>query len=535
MNNPAETSASKLKTKWFYAAFILINLLLSCYYLDVWLTPNAASRAMPVLTLYEDKTIVIDKYKNYAGDVSEINNHTYSNKAPLSSFIVYPFYSLYKSFGLPDVKDTTLKKYPIYIWSYMGPDGIDHMPDGRTFLLPKSSTVLMLGDILCGAIPFVITLVLALFAMKRTSVKLPPVAVVMLSFYASFIFAYAGTYTGHLLSGVFALTGYIFLKKKNYLFSGIMVGLALATEFPVGILVPAWAILIYLNEKKISKPILFGLGLIPGIAIVLWYNYHLTGSITKTPYNFEVHQEKQNAQELGFNMPTFSAFWGLVFSTYRGVLFYTPVLILMLWYVLKNGYENTFKNAKNKMKIVIGWSKNYLLITIIAYLILYSSYYQWPGGWSLGPRYLIPMVMIVLYEGVIYMSTKKISPYAFYGLTGIGLLFTWLAKSTKIYMLPDYPQDYEKMNLSANLLHELNTYMNPVFNIIVPDFMHHKYNANMIPVFMFDSSPSAAIYAWPVLFIAAVVFLSIWYSRLYPAVAEIPVIKPRQPVKKSKR
>ncbi len=524
-----------MNKKWFYAAFVLINLLLSCYYIDVWITPNTACRAMPVLALYEDKTIVIDKYKDYAGDVSVINNHTYSNKAPLSSFLIYPFYAAYKSFGLPEMKDTTLKKYPIYIWAYKNPDGSLIMADGRSFTLPKSSTVFILGDILCGAIPFVLALLLSLFAIKRTSSKISPVIIVMLSFYASYLFAYAGVYTGHLLSGIFALTGYIYLKKKNYILSGIMVGLAMATEFPVGVLVPVWALLIYLNEKKISKPVLFGLGIIPGIIMVLWYNYHLTGSITKTPYNFEVHQQKEDSQGLGFNMPTLSAFWGLVFSTYRGVLFYTPVLLLMLWYFFKSGYENTFKNLKNKTSLVSDAVKNYLFMTIVAYLILYSSYYQWGGGWAFGPRYLIPMVMIVLYEGVIYLSSKKISPYWFYGLTGLSLLFVWMDKSTKLFMLPDFPQDYEKMNLNASLLHLIGDYKNPVFNIVVPDFMQHKWNSNMLPVFMFDSSPMAAIYIWPVLFIAGLLILASWYNKLYPAQVEIPVAKPKQVVKKPKR
>lgn len=542
MNNPNDLQSHKMNKTWFYAAFILVNFLLSCYYLDVWITPNTGCRAIPVLTLFEDKTIVVDKYKDYAGDVSQINNHYYSNKAPLSTFLVYPFYSLYKSLGLPDMKDTTLKKYPIYIWAYKNPDGSLIMADGRSFLLPKSAPIFMLGDILCGVIPFVITLFLSLFAIKRISSKISPVAIVMLSFYASFLFAYTGVYTGHLLSGFFALTGYILVKKKKFLLSGILVGLALATEFPVGILVPVWALLIFLNEntkeslmKRISKPVLFGLGLIPGFIIVLWYNYHLTGSITKTPYNFEVHQEKQNSQELGFNMPTLSALWGLVFSTYRGVLYYTPVLLLMLWYFFKFGYENTFKNLKNKMTLVGGGIKNYLLMTIIAYLILYSAYYQWPGGWAFGPRYLIPLVMIVLYEGVIFLSSKRISPYLFYGITGVGLLFVWMDKSTKLFMLPDFPQDYEKMNLDSSLLHIISVYKNPVLNIVLPDFMQHKFNANMLPVFMFDSSPATAIYLWPALFIAGLILLTYWYNKLFPAPVEIPVAKPKPTLKKPNR
>jgi hypothetical protein len=248
-----------------------------------------------------------------------------------------------------------------------------------------------------------------------------------------------------------------------------------------------------------------------------------------------VHQEKQDSSQLGFNAPTFQAFWGLVFSTYRGVLFYTPILILMLWYFFKLGYQNSYKNIKNKMTLVNAGIKSYLLMTIIAYLILYSCYYQWPGGWAFGPRYLIPMVMIILYEGVIFLASKKISPYIFYGLTGVALLFVWMDKSTKIFMLPDYPQDYEKMGLNVSQLQELSNYHNPLFSIVLPDFMQHKFNANMLPVFWFDASPIAAIHIWPLLFIAGIVFLARWYSKLFPAPIEVPVAKPKIAFKKAKK
>jgi hypothetical protein len=79
--------------------------------------------------------------------------------------------------------------------------------------------------------------------------------------------------------------------------------------------------------KRISKPVLFGLGLVPGLIIVLWYNYHLTGSITKTPYNFEVHQQKTKCPvNSDLICTTLSAFWGLVFLGIQGcALFYAPV------------------------------------------------------------------------------------------------------------------------------------------------------------------------------------------------------------------
>jgi tetratricopeptide (TPR) repeat protein len=478
----------------FYGLFVAINLLLSCYYLDVWITPNAASRAIPVLTLYENKTIIIDKYVHYAVDVSHINGHYYSNKAPLSTFIVYPFYAAYKSMGLPELKDFTLKKYPIYIL-----ENINSNVDARSQLLPKSAMVFIIGDVLCGAIPFVMMLLLSLLALERITSDASSVIVVMLTFYGAFVFSYAGTYTGHILAGFLALVAYILVKRKEYLFSGIMLGLAVATEYPLGILIPLWAILIFINEKKISKALIFMAGIMPGLLIVILYNYHLTGSLFQTTYSYEVNEHKQNAHDIGLYLPKISVLWKLIFSTYRGILYYTPVLFFILWYALKYVYQTIIKRIGDKMEYLKAIPKNYLFITVLAYLLFYSAYYEWDGGWSFGPRYLIPIVVILLYEGVIFLSARPFPRNIFYLVTGIGVILTWMDKSTKIFQIPSNEA----------------TFGNPVFSIIIPDFFKHKFNTNTLPVFLFNSNPVVAIYTWPLLFITGLIVLVIGYSKLY--------------------
>lgn len=86
-------------------------------------------------------------------------------------------------------------------------------------------------------------------------------------------------------------------------------------------------------------------------------------------------------------------------------------------------------------------------------------------------------------------------------------------------MLPDDPTRYD----------------NPIFSIVVPDFFKHHYNTNMLPVFLFDSSPGLAIYIWPVLFIAAIVLLARWYSKLFPPLVAIPVVKQKPAPQKNKK
>ena len=167
----------------FLICFLLLNFFLCSFFMDIWLAPNSTSRALPVLSLFNEKTIVIDKYKNFTGDISKINEHYYSDKAPLSTFLVYPFYYIYKKLGLPEIQKSTLEKYPIYIWEDAG------MKDGRAFLLPELSTVFILGGMITSSIPFLLILLISFLCIKKKS-GFSPVLLVMINFYSSFMFLY---------------------------------------------------------------------------------------------------------------------------------------------------------------------------------------------------------------------------------------------------------------------------------------------------------------------------------------------------------
>ena len=169
--------SNSVQLKLFLGVFLVVNLFLSSYFIDAWLTPNAASRAIPVLTLYEDKSLIIDKYQNFTGDKAFINNHYYTDKAPLSTYLVYPFYALYKSFSsTPDSVDH-INKYPIYIWEAVG------MKDGRAFLFPKVNVPLVLGSFLSGSVPFALFVGIIFFFIWKQPSEISPVLLVMLASY----------------------------------------------------------------------------------------------------------------------------------------------------------------------------------------------------------------------------------------------------------------------------------------------------------------------------------------------------------------
>ncbi len=493
----AENADNKRKLRVFFVVFVLANLFLASYFTDIWVTPGSTSRALPVLSLYEDNSLIIDKYEKYTtGDKSKVGDHFYSDKAPLPSFIVYPFYVICKKLGVPEVSEATVQKRQIYIW-----DILPNFPDGRVWTISNSTLAFILGGIICGSLPFCLALLVVLRRMRSTFNGISPVLLIMLSFYASFIFVFTGVFSGHVLAGFLLLASYLQVKEGKHLWlAGLLMGLAFATEYTVAFIVPLWAIQMYLNKTELKKIIVFCASAIPGVAIIMLYNYSITGSPFKLLYTYvpEASEIYKNAEGLGFSYPKAEAIWGLLFSFYRGLLFYAPALILMLWYFIlyrksdKSGFFNGSRGGYLR-----SWGSNYLLLACAGYIAIISSHNLWYGGWTYGPRHFIPIAFLLLYEGAILLSKQNFSKIAFYIIAAGGLLCAWLAKATKIYMLPD-------------------KFKNPVAEVLWPDFKKGHFNANNFLTWIFDVEPKAAIWIWLFLFAGACYGLSVWYSKLVP-------------------
>ena len=223
----------------FIVVFFLANLLLSTYFIDLWNGPNPVSRALPVVTFSESETLQIDRYADRVEDKSKVGEHFYSDKAPLPTFAVIPFYEALKAVGIQKIGENACDRFPIYVWRPLG------VEDGRQILFREIIPVLWLGSFLCGSLPFALIIVFSFLSVQRKRLPLSPVLLVMLAFYGSFLFVYSGTYFNHIFSGFLLLVGYIFLKGKRFLLSGLFVGLGFLSEYTVGLFVPLWAFLIW--------------------------------------------------------------------------------------------------------------------------------------------------------------------------------------------------------------------------------------------------------------------------------------------------
>lgn len=440
-----------------FLLFFVLNLVISLFYIDTWQNGNTTSRVLPIISYFENGTFQIDKYQELTIDKSFINNHYYSDKAPLPTFIVLPVFGLLKSMGL--IRSVN--------GSFMG------------------THVYALGTVLCSILPFVLILFLTfkkIFSNKGFS----PVLLSTLPFYGSFIFIFAGTFFNHILSAMFLLLAYIYIKDKKYLIAGVFAGCAFLCEYIIAAVVFAWTIQIFCKERTIKSIVKLSLGVLPSVVAIMIYNYIFTGSAFTMLYKFHTQQDLHT--NYGFSHPSLESLWGLTFSDYRGLFFYTPFLIFVLIYIFKKAMKLSGKEIGTLL------ISNYLFIPSVVTLLLTASYFGWWGGWTYGPRLLLFMVVTLVYEGIIFLSKQSFSKPLFWVFILFGIITTFIDKATFLYSLPSETK-------------------HPFTEMIIPTFFSGNMNSNNLLSLFFGISPAISFVVWCLLFVGLVFFLDSSFKK----------------------
>ncbi len=432
---------------------ILAPLLL--WHVDTWHTPNPTSRALLTISLVEDHSYQIDRFKDWTEDKALVRGHYYSDKAPLSSWLAVPVYAL----------STALSGKP-----------------SNSF--PRHSAIYS-GAVVSGVLPALLFIALLWQALGRAQAS-PTLSVlyVFAAVPASMIGLYAGTFFGHVLGGLLLLIGWkaLFDDRRPFL-AGLALALAGTAEFPLLLFVPFFllGIVIKRSEMRIWQSLAsLALGLAPGALLIAGHNLLTTGSPLVFAYKYVDSPSFQHMHTLyGFKLPRLDALWGLTFSRAHGILFHVPVLVVSLLAIL-------WKRPSLTRSMAIRIS------AIVAYVLLVASYQMWEGGWAFGPRHLIPVAMLLLYEGtkIVPQAIGKVWAWALSlsFVTGGALVF--LAKSTTVYMIPAQVRF-------------------PLIELLIPKFLAGELNRNVLPTVLWGMSPQLAHIFWA----HAVVFGAAWLCK----------------------
>ena len=122
------------------------------------------------------------------------------------------------------------------------------------------------------------------------------------------------------------------------------------------------------------RVVVFVLPIVIGSAIDLWYNWARYGSPLHAGYS---------AEGVAFSYPLLKGLYGLLLSPGAGLLVFVPVLVMALI-----GFPGLSRRWPMEAALVAA--------IIAVRVVFYAGWFAWDGGVTWGPRYLIPVVPLLM-------------------------------------------------------------------------------------------------------------------------------------------
>jgi len=159
------------------------------------------------------------------------------------------------------------------------------------------------------------------------------------------------------------------ITTNNVIYLGILTGLYIFNRpSDVFLLIP---IFIHIIQSGIRNAIQYLFSTIALGLPFLAYNVHYFGNI--------IGGYMKDASSFDFSHTILFNFMGLLISPNRGLLIYTPIVVLSFFGVLQTKYMATTR--VNRFVFISG-------ICILLQILFYSVFSIWWAGWSYGPRFL---------------------------------------------------------------------------------------------------------------------------------------------------
>lgn len=383
---------NRLRTHLPEICVFLTLLFCYAYFFPRWADWNQNSRMDLTMAIVEQSRFAIDDYYENTGDYAVYGDHIYTDKAPGTSFLGVPAYAAFRLLArIPAIEE------PLHRLS--ATEALKAtLREGGTGLLEEkvrfavalyfvTFCVILLPSALLGA---------SLYRFLGRILKGEWQRALLVLGYglATIVFPYSTVFYGHQIAAVLLFAAFYLAYRirlgelsTNYLWGvGALLGLTVLTEFPAlvagGLL--GLYVLQFLRQRLGFRALASGIGklIVAGLPFAFllgFYNASCFGSPMASSYRYLGRfPEISSTGFLGFTTPSWEAFWGITFSPYRGLFYLSPFLLWAVpgfWYFVRHG--------KWRLEGVLGAS------IVAAHLLLVSSWYDWRGGFAIGPRNLL--------------------------------------------------------------------------------------------------------------------------------------------------
>jgi hypothetical protein len=305
---------------------------------------NQNSRFDLTRAIVEQHTIAIDAFADNTGDKAQRGGHWYTDKAPGLSALAVPAYAL------------------VHAWR---PEAV------AAGAYAAAVSAIALPSALAAVALFGLGLRLGLTDAWSAAVSLA---------YAlgTLAFPYSTILYGHQLAAAFGLLAFALVwARRAPALAGLLLGLAVCVDYTSAILVLAVAA--YALARAGGRATLWlAAGGVPAALALGLYHAAAFGSPLALPYTFALQEHRHAGWFMGIAAPDPRVLVALLVGSYRGLFYGSPWLVAGvpgLVVLARRGFRAEALTAT---------------ATCLAYLLLNAGLVDWPGGWAMGPRYLIP-------------------------------------------------------------------------------------------------------------------------------------------------
>ena len=240
----------------------------------------------------------------------------------------------------------------------------------------------------------------------------------MPALFATFAFAFGTTFFpfgtilfDHALTAALLIASFYFVRGSSPVLAGFCAGFAVVTNYVAGGAVVALGLYALLaGGVQWRRAILYSLGgLLPAV-LLGWYHTVNFGSPFALNNDFQNPLFKDPRGSLGmFALPSPYVGALLLVSPYRGVLWLAPVLVLGLCGLVRWLREKTFVADARLCIAIFGW-----------FFLVNMSFNGYHGGFSAGPRYLVP--------GIPFLALPLVLAFVRWKKYALGLLALSIAQ-----------------------------------------------------------------------------------------------------------
>lgn len=369
------------------ALFVVLSVAFA-YVFPRWADPNQDSRLKMVVAVVDDGTFQIDKYLGTTVDYAKVGDHYYSDKAPGVAFLGMPVYWVLRQLPIYDALSARLASSSAFGDTLrQGGGGVG--ADRVRFAVSQVAI-----SFVVGVIPTALLAALLFLWLARVTDRVAPRLVIALGYaLLTPAFAYANSMYGHQLVALLLFAPFYWLStsQRLSLWGGAAIGALLAyavvTEYPMALVVVVLTVYAAWRLWRTGRLIV----LVPllGVAAVIaagWmsYNTAIFGGPLNLGYSYsELWVTQHETGFMSLTFPRLDALWGMTFDVFRGLFVLAPWLLFcvpgfVLWWT-----SPRVANAGRPEWLTALAST--LLITLFN-----ASSVMWWGGFSIGPRYLLP-------------------------------------------------------------------------------------------------------------------------------------------------